>query len=154
MEINEWMNAHLLFTSHWARVFILLFEGRQSSAQWACYLPSLSRYPFVHLGWEEQVRVKCLAQGHNTGAHTGCELTTLGPWVRSSTAELRVPIWHIDKEGCVKKCKDNHINIRNMLQINIIEWKWIEAFSICALKVLEHLNHQNTVIFIAPSHES
>ena len=66
------------------------WEGRQSSAQRACYLPSLSRYPFIHLGWEEQVRVKYLAQGHNTRALTGFEPTTLGSWVWSSTAELRV----------------------------------------------------------------
>ena len=33
-----------------------LWEGRQSSALRACYLPSLNRYPFIHLGREEQVR--------------------------------------------------------------------------------------------------
>ena len=38
----------------------MLWEGRQSSTQWACYLPSLSQYPFIYLGREEQVRVKCL----------------------------------------------------------------------------------------------
>ena len=37
---------------------MLLCEGCQSSAQQACYLPSLSRYPFIHMGQEEQVRVK------------------------------------------------------------------------------------------------
>ena len=71
---------------------MLLWEGRQSSAQRACYLPCLSRYPFIHLGREEQARVKCLAQGHNTRAFTGFEPTTLGSWVRNSTAELRVPL--------------------------------------------------------------
>ena len=88
--------AHLLFTSDWARLLnfiMLLWEGRGSSAQRACYLPSLSRYPFIHLGREEQARVKCLAQGHNTRAFTGFEPTTLGSWVRNSTAELRVPLY-------------------------------------------------------------
>ena len=82
--------AHLLFITDWARLlnFMLLQEGRQSSARQACYLPSLSWYPFTHQGREEQVRVKCLAQEHNTQSHTGFELTTLG--VGSSTAELRV----------------------------------------------------------------
>ena len=40
-----------------------------TSAQKACYLPSLGQYPFIHLGGEEQVRVKCLAQRHNTWFH-------------------------------------------------------------------------------------
>ena len=33
---------------------MLLWKGHQFSAQWACYLPSLSRYPFIHLGREEK----------------------------------------------------------------------------------------------------
>ena len=70
---------------------MLLWEDRQSSTQRACYLPSLSRYPFIHLGREEQVRVRCLAQGHNTWG-LGFKLKTLRSWVRSTTAELRVPL--------------------------------------------------------------
>ena len=75
-------SAHLLFGSDWARLFffMLLWEG--------CYIPSLSWYPFVHLGREEQVRVKSFAQGHSMLVHTGFQLTTLGSWVRSSTAEF------------------------------------------------------------------
>ena len=60
-------------------IIILLWKGRQSSAQQACYFPSLNRYPFIHLAREdlEQVRVKCIAQ-HAT--HTGFELTTSGSY--------------------------------------------------------------------------
>ena len=85
--------AHLLFTSDWARLFnsiMLLWEDPQSSAQRACYLPSLSRYPFIHLGREEQVRVHFSRTQH--AAHTWFELTTLGSWVWSSTTELSVPL--------------------------------------------------------------
>ena len=35
--------------------------------------------PGLRAGREEQVRVKCLAQGQNTWAHTGFELRSLGP---------------------------------------------------------------------------
>ena len=52
------------------------------------YLPSLSWYQFIHLGWEEQVRVKCLAQGHNTRAHTGLPTqdSNSQPWDHESGA--------------------------------------------------------------------
>ena len=42
-------------------------------------LPSQPKpVPIIHLCREEQVKVKCLAQGHNTWTHTGFELTSLG----------------------------------------------------------------------------
>ena len=77
---------------------MLLWEGRQYSAQTASVLPPQDkpvRYPFIHLGREKQVRVKCLAQGHNTRAPTGFELITLGSWVRSSTAECLIITLHL-----------------------------------------------------------
>ena len=43
------------------------------------------------MGWEEQERVKYHAQGYNTRAHTGLELTTFESQIRGSTAELRWP---------------------------------------------------------------
>ena len=99
---------------------MLLWGGPQSSAQPVCYLSILSRYPFVLQGREEQVRVKCLAQGHNKRptqgsnsqpwdyAHTGFELTTLGSLQsRSSTTELRMPT-HNQEENIVNEnpCKN------------------------------------------------
>ena len=89
----EWCasrGAHLLFSSNWARLLnfiMLLWEGRQSSTQRACYLPSLSMYPFIHLGWEEQV--SCWRTEH-AGPHR--VHTTLGSWVGSCNAELCVPL--------------------------------------------------------------
>ena len=71
--------APSLFTSDWARLLIimLLWEGCQSSVQRTWYRPSLSR--------EERVKKPYCRTQH--AAHTGFELTTLGSWVRSSTAE-------------------------------------------------------------------
>ena len=104
-------NAHLLFISNWGQTsqFItFLREGRQSPTQRACYLPSLSRYPFIHLSQEEQIRVKCLAQGHNLQAHTGFKLASLGLWVRSFMAELcvlRLFFIHLSQEEQIRvKC--------------------------------------------------
>ena len=71
----------------WTTQFIALLwlrKGHQSFAQ-ACYLHSQSRYPLVHLGQEEQVRVKCLAQGHNTQAHMG---SNSQPWDHESKSLL------------------------------------------------------------------
>ena len=34
----------------------VVVRGSPSSTQWACYLPSLNGYPFIHLGREEQAR--------------------------------------------------------------------------------------------------
>ena len=79
---------HLLSLPIGLEYSMLLWECCKSSAKQACYFSSLSQYPFIHLGQEEQVRVKCLAQGHDTREQTGFELTILGSWVRSSTAEL------------------------------------------------------------------
>ena len=70
---------------------MLPWEGRQSSVQWACYLPSVSRYPFIHLGWEEQVRGHKSRTQHAARTGTGFELTILGSWVRGSTTELYMP---------------------------------------------------------------
>ena len=63
----------------------------------ACYLPSLPKPDFnrLHLSqyslftWGERsnIRVRCLAQGHNTWAHAGF----MSP--QSSTTELGVPCW-------------------------------------------------------------
>ena len=50
---------------------MLLWVGCQSFAQQACYLPSLCRYPSIHLVQEKQVRVKCLVEGHNTRSTQG-----------------------------------------------------------------------------------
>ena len=71
---------------------MLLWEGCQSSAQRACYLPSLSHYPFIHLHREEQVRVKYLAlsRTQHTILH-GVWTHDLGSWVQSSTTELHIP---------------------------------------------------------------
>ena len=68
-----------------------MWNGHKSSTQLACYLPSLSRYSFIHLGEEEQVGVEFLAQGHNMQALMVFELTTMGSWVQSSTAEIGMP---------------------------------------------------------------
>ena len=65
----------------------------------------LKQVPFIHLDREEQVGIKCLAQGLNTQAHTGFELMTLGSWVLNSTAELytclyrRVKRWNKDQRS-------------------------------------------------------
>ena len=64
---------------------MLLWESSQSSAQLACYLPSLSQYPCLHLRWEEYARVKCLAQGHNTQLIRGLNSQT---WDRESLTLL------------------------------------------------------------------
>ena len=65
---------------------MLLLEGRCRTS----LLPSQPEpvYPFVHLGREGQDKVglKCFAQGHNTRAYTGLELTALGSWGQSSTS--------------------------------------------------------------------
>ena len=53
-------------------------------------LSNLSRYPFIHLGREEQVRVKCLAQGHNTWANTG---SNSQPWDLESGAPSLSYVW-------------------------------------------------------------
>ena len=75
--VNWWdtfqciQKSYLLFTSDWAAyaIIMLLWEGCQSSAQRAYYLPSLSRNPFVYLGQEEQVRVPCSRTKH--ASYTG-----------------------------------------------------------------------------------
>ena len=43
---------------------MLLWKDQKSSAQRACYLPNLSRYPFIHMGREKS---KCAGQGITTG---------------------------------------------------------------------------------------
>lgn len=73
--------VHLLYTSHWIRQLniniLLLREGR-----------SPQHGTFIQLGPKKQVRVKRLAQEHNTIAHTGLNLGSCR--VRSSIAELWV----------------------------------------------------------------
>ena len=58
--------ARLLFTGDWARQlnFICCCERVTSPPQSEPLPSQLSQSPFVHLGWEEQVRVLCLAQEH------------------------------------------------------------------------------------------
>ena len=60
--------AHLLFTGDWARLLNKIAVRGSPVLCTTSLLPSqpISRYPFIHLGREEQVRVKCLAQGHNS----------------------------------------------------------------------------------------
>ena len=69
--------AHLLFSSNWAR---LLNNVAVRGSQWACYLPSLSQYPFIHLGREDQVRVR-VPCSRTQNVH-GIELIIFRSWVR------------------------------------------------------------------------
>ena len=78
-------------------------------------LPSLSRYPFIHLVREEQVRVKCLAQGHNTRTTQGLnsqpcshEFGTLP----LSYACLSIRIWE-----CME---NNHFNLTDCAKLKLL----------------------------------
>ena len=81
---------------------VLLWEGCQSFAQQACYLPSLSQYPFIHLGWEEQVKVPC-----SKTQHTAQQGSNSQPGDIESGAELRM------HKTSFKNCEINekHVNI-------------------------------------------
>ena len=108
---------------------MLLWQGRQSSAQRACYLPSLSRYPFVHLGREGQDKVRCLAQGQNTRAHTEFELTTLGSWVGSSTVYILLG-WVgenvvVRGEGCESSIQFGNRPLMQLLQTAYANKVWL-----------------------------
>ena len=71
---------------------MLLWEGHQSSAQQACCLPSISQYPYIHLGQEEQVRVKCLAKDTTHGPHK----------VRTHNLGIMTPeLYYVLSELCV-----------------------------------------------------
>ena len=129
---------------------MLLWEGRQFSAQQACYLPSLSRYPFIHLGREDQPRVKCLAQGHNTRTFTGFEPTTLGSWVRNSTAELRASLFKskkIFKSNCSPSVPVElewfPPILRYLINIHECYWWGIAGFSEIILIQLEVIGEQS-----------
>ena len=98
---GQLLDLNILFCFHNQRAqsqgantfnIMLLWEGRQFSSQQTCYLHSLSQCPFIHLGQEEQDRVKCLAQGHNMQPTQG---SNSGPWDHesgSSTFELPVTV--------------------------------------------------------------
>ena len=79
-----------------------MWEGHQYNEP--VTFPALSRYPFIHVGQEEQVRVKCFAQGHNTQAYMGFELTNLSPklygWAMRASSLYRTSVtvfWNICK---------------------------------------------------------
>ena len=107
--ISAARGAHLLFTSDWTRLLDImsLLEGRQSSAQGACYLPSVSRYPFIH---QEQVREKGPAKGHRTQP---AQVSTSRPWDYEFRALLLSYACHVNvikankifKMKCIVKCK-------------------------------------------------
>ena len=59
------------------------WRGNPASAQWACHLLSLSQYPLIHLGREEQVRKPCSRTDSTRGPTWGSNLL---PWNHESGA--------------------------------------------------------------------
>ena len=56
---------------------MLLWEGRQSSAQQACYLPNLSRYQSIHLVERNKLELSALLKD-TTGDPYGVRTHNLG----------------------------------------------------------------------------
>ena len=101
---------------------MLLWKGQQSSAQQACYLPNLSWYPFIHLGWEEQVpskvpcsRIQCMDLGNRSSTIELCvslllqsfKISCAGVW-EATDEKWRKTTWNwvkMAKIGWISKKK-------------------------------------------------
>ena len=171
--------AHLLFTSDWVRllnVIMLLWEGCQSSAQRACYLPSLSRCPFIHLGREERVKSKVpCSRTQHVGLH-GVETHILGimspelyPWA-THASKLSAGIFCYDglhmfqgrlwvKSQCwILKCNNRNCENKNGYYISFRNADFFVAYCHILILIVSYSmkdkiffptwdGHYNTIIY-------
>ena len=128
-------------------------RGSPSSTQWACYLPSLNGYPFIHLGREEQVRGALLKDT----THRRAQGSNSRPWdhefgnlVLSYASLYRVLVVNIlrdwiqwtkpkisssknkTKQNKNKNKKKNRIQTRYALSLGV--WDWISASPFSQIK--------------------
>ena len=94
---------------------MLLWDSHQSSTQRACYLPSLNRYPFIHLGREEQV--PCSRTQH-VGKH--------GIWNHDlGTMSLELYCWATHASLYLKVAWSATVSCSDLLEndINCVYWQ-------------------------------